>query len=138
MTYTATLLRAEIRAVSALLVVVLLLTLCLAAFDLLAGGAFWNGDVATRDLIRITAVGTLFTTLYGAPLYALAVWKGIVSWYVAATIGLAPAVSLLPLLWTEPLLTFAVGGCGFVVALLTHLSMCSNKALQSDAATPRR
>ena len=87
----------------------------------------------TRDLIRLTAVGTLFTTLYGAPLYALAAWKGLASWYVAATIGVAPAVALLPLLWTEPVLTFAIGGCGLMVALLTHLSMRSNPASLVDA-----
>lgn len=132
MTYAATLLRTEIRAVAALVLVVLLFSLGVAGLHLFVGGALPSGDAASRDLIRIVAVGAVLTTLYGAPLYALAAWRRVASWYVAAAIGVVPALALLPLLWREPVLISAVGACGLAIALLTHLSLRSNNATDGD------
>lgn len=133
MTYTATLWRAELRAVGALLVVVLLLALGAIVYDFLVRGAFPTSDAASRDLVRVISVGAVFTVLYGAPLYALAVWKRAAFWYVALAIGLGPSAALLPFLWREPQLALSIAGCGLMVAMLTHVSMRSNSTAETDA-----
>lgn len=114
MTYSATLWRVELRAVAALFVVVLVL---------LIGTPM---EKISRDLIHISSVGAIFTVLYGAPLYALAMWREFTTWYVVLAIGAAPGTGLLFLLKHELQLALWVAGAGIAVAFLTHISMRSN------------
>ena len=139
MTYRAMLWRAETRALVALFIVVLILSIGMVVHALLGpAGVLHPMDAARRDLTRILLVGAFFTVLYGAPLYALAMWKKFAAWYVVFAIGVTPGVVLLLLSPHERLLALWIAGSGLAVAFLTHLSLRSNPTVERDAPQAAR
>ncbi len=133
MTYTATLWRVEVRAVAALLVVVLIFSIGTFSYYLLEPtGVLTPIDKARRDLFHFLSVGAVLTVLYGAPLYALAMWKKFTPWYVVFIIGVAPGAGLLFMLKHEPQLALWIAGTGIAVAFLTHLNMRSNSTVERN------
>ena len=139
MTYTAMLWRAETRALVALFIVVLILSIGMVVHALFgSAGVLTPMDSARRDIVRVLVVGAFFTVLYGAPLYALALWKKFAAWYVVFAIGVAPGVVLLFLSPHESLLVLWIAGSGLAVAFLTHLSLRSNPTVERDAPQAAR
>lgn len=142
MGYLGLLWRTQLRAVLAVVVVALALSVETFIKAVVVGpqSVLPPLNSASVVFLSVLSVGTVVAVVYGAPLYALAKLKHFASWAMVIVIGAVPGV-LVPLLAPrEPQLALWIAGSGLVVGALTHLSMRrvvvesrSNNTVERDA-----
>jgi hypothetical protein len=124
MSYLAILWRTEIRAVLAVALVALVLSVETWVQAVIgASGPIAPYDGARLVFLYVISVGTVVAIFYGAPLYALAASKRLASWYVALIIAVVPGAVLFSIERHELELALWITGSGLAVGLLTHLAM---------------
>lgn len=141
MTFWRVLGAVEIRAVAASVIAAAVLAAVATAQTLAAPpGIFTPYESARAVFLTAAMVGVPVAVLYGAPIYAVLLKRGLASASAALLLGIAPGAAVYLFEPKEQQFALWVMGGGIAAALLTHLSMRgstglprSNSVVEQDA-----